>query len=48
MAPEPKRGSVNEPAFIRYVIEKMSDILGMEYDDIESQTLKNAIEFLGI
>ena len=42
LAPVPKRGKRNEPAFVAYVAEKLSDIFEMETGHVVEKTAKNA------
>ena len=48
MAPEPVRGTVNEPSNIRYIIEKMAELMSLSYEETEKLTLDNALRFYGI
>ena len=43
LAPVPKRGKRNEPAFIRYVVLKIAEILDIEVSQVEEITSKNAL-----
>ncbi len=42
LAPEPNRGKRNEPAFTKFVVEKISKILELDENFIEEVTTKNA------
>lgn len=44
LAPAPHRGKRNEPAFLRLVAEKLSEIYGISLEAIALQTTKNAVE----
>jgi TatD DNase family protein len=48
LTPEPFRGKRNEPAYTKYVVEKMSELLEMSIDDIEGLTTENAKRLFGI
>ena len=41
LAPEPFRGKKNEPSFIKYTLEKISQIKGLTPMDIAKITAKN-------
>lgn len=45
LAPEPHRGTQNEPVFVEYVARKIAELRGMEYEEIASITTENAIRF---
>lgn len=42
LTPIPFRGKRNEPAYVKYVAEKISEIRGVSMDDIEKATTENA------
>jgi len=42
LAPHPYRGKRNEPAWVRYVAEELSRVLGLSTDKVERQTFANA------
>jgi TatD DNase family protein len=48
LAPVPNRGKRNEPVYVKYVIEKIAEIKGLNFKEIEKQTDKNAIEFFDL
>ncbi|MDD5717473.1 MAG: TatD family hydrolase [Sulfuricurvum sp.] len=48
LTPHPHRGTRNEPAYTRYVAEKMGDLLGESVDSIESLTTDNAKILFGL
>ncbi len=45
LAPTPLRGTVNEPKNVRFVIEKIADVLGKTFEEIETLTSENAKRF---
>jgi len=48
LAPYPKRGQRNEPAFVRYVAERLAGILGLPLDELAQRTTENAYRLFGI
>ncbi|HKI46667.1 MAG TPA: TatD family hydrolase, partial [Balneolales bacterium] len=42
LAPTPKRGKRNEPAFVRYTGEKLAENLRISFDDMDEITSRNA------
>ncbi len=48
LAPVPFRGKRNEPAFVRYVAEKIAEIKGISLEKCAQQTTENARKFFGI
>ncbi len=48
LAPVPKRGKTNEPAYVRYVAEYMSELREASLETIAAQTTANACELFGI
>ena len=44
LAPVPNRGKTNYPKYINYVVDKASEILGMDRDELINITSKNASE----
>jgi TatD DNase family protein len=45
LPPQPFRGKRNEPAYVKYVVEKINDIIGYDVSDV---LLKNAIELFEV
>lgn len=43
LAPVPKRGKRNEPAFVRHVAETLAQLRGVSFHDLAEQTRQNAI-----
>ena len=48
LAPVPMRGKQNEPAFVRYVAEKVAALKGLSLEDVARQTTLNACELYGL
>lgn len=45
LTPTPFRGKTNYPKYVRYVIEKIAEVTGKSYDEIERITSENARRF---
>lgn len=48
LTPEPYRGKRNEPAYIKFVAEKIAEIRGVSFEDIANITTSNARKVFGI
>ncbi|HKJ46050.1 MAG TPA: TatD family hydrolase [Balneolales bacterium] len=48
LAPTPKRGKRNEPAFIKYTAQKLADIMEISLKDVIDITTHNAIDLFKI
>ncbi|MEA4924774.1 MAG: TatD family hydrolase [Syntrophomonadaceae bacterium] len=48
LTPEPFRGKINEPAHVRYVVEKMAALRGQHPDEVAYLTGRNARKVYGI
>ena len=48
VSPEPFRGKRNKPSYITYVAEKIAEIKGVNLQEVEEQTTKNALNFFAI
>ena len=44
LAPEPMRGKQNQPAYVRYVAERLAQVRQMSYADLVALTTQNAFE----
>ena len=45
LAPVPKRGKPNEPAYVRHTVEFCAELLGMDFTELAELTGRNATEF---
>jgi TatD DNase family protein len=48
LAPEPFRGKRNEPMFLGYIVKRIAEIRGMDFEEVSKATSENAISFYGI
>lgn len=48
LAPQPVRGQRNEPLHVKYVAEKIAEVKGMPFVEIEKKTTKNAEMFFSL
>lgn len=48
MAPEPFRGTINEPKNIEYVAKKIAELKNLDIEQVKSITTKNAEKFFNI
>ena len=48
LSPTPKRGKRNEPSFMRYTAEKLSDLKGLSLEVIADRTSSNANRLFGL
>ena len=42
LAPEPYRGQINSPVYLKYILEKISEIKNIDYKEMEKMTNYNA------
>ena len=48
MAPVPKRGERNEPAFVAYVLKRLAESYGVSEEEVAQKTNENVARVLGI
>ena len=48
MAPVPKRGERNEPAFVAYVLKRLAEAYGVNEEEVAQKTNENVARVLGI
>jgi TatD DNase family protein len=48
LAPVPFRGKRNEPAYLKYVVEKLASIFGLSIEDVANNTTANAEKLFGV
>ena len=48
LAPVPKRGKTNEPAYVRYVAERIASLRNTPLETLAKQTTANACQLFGI
>ena len=48
VAPEPYRGKRNEPSYVKFVAEKLAEIKGVSFKEVEKQTGTNTRELFSI
>lgn len=48
LTPHPYRGKRNEPSYVRYVAEQISELRGVSYEEIAEKTSDNAMKVFGI
>ncbi len=48
LAPEPYRGQRNEPSYVKYVCQKIADLKGLSFEEVESATYKNTCRLFNL
>lgn len=48
LAPVPKRGRRNEPAYVKYIAEKVAEIRNISFEEVAKQTTFNAVNLFNL
>ncbi len=48
LAPVPKRGKRNEPAFLTYIVERFADLKGVDADVVSRVAFENTVHLFGL
>ncbi len=48
LAPVPKRGRRNEPAYVKYIAEKVAEIRNISFEEVAQQTTFNAVNLFNL
>ncbi len=48
LAPVPKRGRKNEPAYVLYTVLRIAELLGLDPDELGRRTAENAVRLFGL
>lgn len=48
LAPVPKRGRRNEPAYVKYIAEKVAEIRNISLEEVAQQTTQNAVNLFNL
>lgn len=48
LAPDPKRGKRNEPAFVKYTAQRLAEVMDLSVKEVESITDENALQLFGL
>ncbi len=47
LTPEPFRGQRNEPSYVRYPLQRIADLRGISFEEVEKWTQENTIKLFG-
>lgn len=48
LAPHPKRGKRNEPAFVKYTAQHLAEVMNCSFDEVVAITNQNALKLFGL
>lgn len=48
LTPEPHRGKLNEPSYVKFTAEKVAEVKGVSFEDLARQTSENARQYFEI
>lgn len=48
LAPSPKRGKRNEPAFVKFTAQRLAEVKEVSLEEVVAQTSKNALQLFGL
>jgi len=48
LSPQAHRGKRNEPAYVRFIAEKIAELHGVAYEDVARITMKNGLRLFGL
>lgn len=48
LSPVPKRGRRNEPAYVKYIAEKVAEIRCISFEEVALQTTRNAVDLFNL
>ncbi len=48
LAPEPRRGKTNQPAYVRYTAERIAEVRGVSLEELAAVTSANFLRLFGL
>jgi TatD DNase family protein len=48
LAPQDMRGKRNEPSYLKFLVDKLSELKGLSFDEVARVTTENAIELFNL